>query len=129
MAVARHLAGEGVSLQHRHVAHTRADPLVAFAGVTGGVIAITVSLALLVTLPIRDVGYNALNLFTIVLATAAGLLTIRGARREDGSGLGSGSFLLFVAMVPTVFGWVVFLYLVSWIFVLVAVVRFITARD
>ena len=105
------------------------DPLVAFAGVTGGVIAITVSLALFVTLPIRDVGYNTLNLFTIVLATVAGLLTIRGARRKDGSGLGSGSFLLFVATVPTVFGWVVFLYLVSLIFVLVAVVRFITARD
>ena len=58
----------------------------------------------------REVGYNALNLFTIVLAAFAGMLSIAGARRADGRGLGWGLTLLVIAVLPAVFGWVILLY-------------------
>jgi hypothetical protein len=77
----------------------------------------------------REVGYNALNLFTIVLAAFAGTLSIVGARRADGRGLGWGLTLLVIAVLPAMFGWVILLYLPAVVLISAAVARFISLRE
>ena len=86
-----------------------------------------VSLGLMVSLGLRDVGYNALNLFTVVLAAVAGIVAARGARRPDGAGLGWGTVLLFLAMVPAVYGYAALLYLPSLVLLLIAMAIFIAS--
>ena len=107
---------------------TQLDRTVELRGVLGGVLAIIVSVVMMVTLPLRGVDYNALNLFTIILGAIAGSLAIVGARRADGRGLGRGLGLLVVAVLPTVFGWVCLLYLPAVILLAAATARFVTTR-
>ena len=90
-------------------------------------LAILVSAGLLISLAIRGVGYNALNMWTIVVAIVAGWLAIRGGRREDGAGLGWAVVLLLLAILPAVFGWAGLLYLPSLFLVFGAALAFITA--
>ncbi len=102
---------------------------VSVASMAGGVLAISISTAVAISLPIRDVDYNAVNLFTIVGAMLGGSLAIRGGRRLDGAGLGWGTALLFMAIVPAMFGWIGVLYLPSLMLLVAAAIGFITARN
>lgn len=94
--------------------------------IAGGILAVSVSVFLLISLPIRDVAFNALNLFTIVLATLAGVLAIFGGRRADRTGLGWGIGLLFIAIVPAAFGWTALLYLPSLVLMVGGAISFLT---
>lgn len=104
-------------------------PRVTQAGKVGGVLAMLVSGFLFVWVEARDVDFNALNLFTIVVAALAGVLSVRGSRREDGAGLGWGIVLLLIAMAPAVFGFVAFLYLPSLILLLISAAAFVTTTE
>jgi hypothetical protein len=92
----------------------------------GGGLAVLVSVGLLISLPLRDVGYNALNMWTIVLASVAGWLAIRGGGHRDGVGLGWAMGLLVLAILPALFGWVGLLYLPSLVLVFIGALHFVT---
>lgn len=94
----------------------------------GGWLAVVASLMLFVSLPIRDVPFNPLNLMTIALGTLAGILSIFGSRRKDARGLGWGIALLILAIAPTVYGWVPLLYAPSLGLLLVAAGLFISGN-
>ncbi len=93
---------------------------------SGGGLAILVSIGLLISLPMRGVGYNVLNIWTIVVASIAGWIAIRGGSRPDGAGLGWAVVLLLLAILPAVFGWVALLYLPALVLVFGAALHFIT---
>lgn len=91
----------------------------------GGGLTLLVSLGVTISLPLRNVGYNLLNGLTLIVAAAAGVVALRAAARS-GSGLIWALALLVVAMIPTLFGWVVLLYMPSLILLIAAVATFAT---
>lgn len=105
------------------------DPAFRLASATGGLLAIRISIGLLISLPLRGVEYNTLNLFTTVAAILAGVLALRGSRCVDGAGVGWALTLLILAILPAIFGWVALLYLPSLVLLTLAAARYITASD
>ncbi len=76
----------------------------------GGWLAIEVSLALLAVVLIRDVGLNALNGWTILLGAIGGAVAVR---RSSAVSVLVAWFLVFLAMLPALFGGLGLLYVPS----------------
>ena len=75
----------------------------------GGTLAVLVSGGILVSLVARPTAsINALNLATLVLASAGGLCAIYYSTRARG--MIATNILLLLAVAPTVFGWIWLLY-------------------
>ncbi|MGH2694551.1 MAG: hypothetical protein ACRDJJ_06995 [Actinomycetota bacterium] len=95
--------------------------------ILGGAWAILVSVGLAASLPLRGVDFNALNLLTLITATLAGAMAIGSSRRPGGEGLLLADLLMLAAAIPTVFGWVIFLYIPALVMLGVATVMFVVA--
>ena len=76
---------------------------------TGGIIAISVSIALFVWLVVRpEASINPLNLATMSMASLAGAMSMVGTHRK--LALVFANLLMVIAVAPTIFGWVWLLY-------------------
>jgi hypothetical protein len=95
----------------------------AFGGAWGGL----VSAGLAASLPLRGVDFNALNLYTLIAATVAGVIAIRASRQTGGEGLILADLLMLAAAIPTVFGWAILLYLPALLMLGAATLLFVVA--
>ena len=76
---------------------------------TAGILAISVSVVLLVSLVVRpNTAINLLNLATLAMASLAGAMALVAARRT--MVLVIANLLMLMATVPTIFGWIWVLY-------------------
>jgi hypothetical protein len=92
----------------------------------GGVAAIVASVGLGISLVLRHVTYLKVDLLILAVAGIAGLQAIRASRRPDAEGLVLADVLLFVAMIPMVFGWTVLFYIPSLVAFLAATALHLT---
>jgi hypothetical protein len=93
----------------------------------GGAWGVLVSAGLAASLPFRGVDFNALNIYTVIAASVAGVMAIRASRQAGGEGLPLADLLMLAAAIPTVFGWVIFLYLPALLMLGVGTVVFVVA--
>lgn len=76
---------------------------------TGGILAISISVVLLVSLVVRPTAsINPLNLATLAMASLAGAMANVATQRT--LVLVVANLLMLVAIVPTIFGWIWLLY-------------------
>lgn len=84
--------------------------LAAWGARIAGIWSITVSFGLLASLWLRpEASVNWLNAITLGLASISGYLALRYPRQVKA--LTGANLLLLMASVPTIFGWIVYLYL------------------
>jgi hypothetical protein len=70
---------------------------------TAGVLAIVFAVAIGISLRIRDVNLNVLNVWTLAAAAVAGLIVLT---RSSAAAKGAALVLLLLAALPAMFGWV-----------------------
>ncbi|HSL12418.1 MAG TPA: hypothetical protein VLA82_13995 [Actinomycetota bacterium] len=102
-------------------ARTSAEPPTSWtvARVAGG-LAVAVAIVVAVSLPLRDVDFNAANLWTLLLGAAGGLLAFLA--RSKGS-LAGATVAITLAALPALVGWVGWLFLPSLVILILSLAR------
>ena len=96
--------------------------------VVGGALALVASGITAMMVAVRDVDFNALNLFTIVVGALGGLLALRASRQPVGEGLGLATLLVFLAAAPAFLGYVFLFYAVPLVLLIASIGLFVASN-